>query len=242
MCKQFTKLLALFVCLGLLLGLSGCTDPDANAVAGSDTATTTTATTTTVATTTTTEAPTTTTTAAPVPEEPIVAGGTAFRLGDRTFHLGDDATELLAFLGEPLKTMGPGGNPVYDGFDMSYYYPHISFTTFRPTNQNIEFIHQVYFTDDYYNLNGVSLGSSAQEFASVFPNYEDLGEVSAEDNSGLFTIDPYYPNLVDQYEHVWCYVYRGENALWCIDFDMDKTAALRVKLQYTFGKDFYYND
>ncbi len=233
--------LSLLVCVAMLCGLTGC--GDANTPSTDNSTTTAAATTTTVATTTTTEAPTTTTTAAPVPEEPIVAGGTAFRLGDRTFHLGDDATELLAFLGEPLKAVGPSGDSMYDGDSTVYYYPDIAVCVFQPYGRDICVISQVSFGTDYYHLNGVSVGSSAAELEKAFPNMDCFGYLPTRGDNRINYFSPYLPDLP---LYTWEYFsfgkdgQYGKESYWNIYLCEDKSRILRIDLIYSalWQKDF----
>ena len=208
---RFSKTIALFLGIGMLFGLAGCTAFDVPSAAG-DTTTTTTA---------------TATTARAGETDTITAGGRTFALGDSTCRLGDDATALLAFLGEPLKVSGPREDAFYDGVSTTYYYAHAAVETFRMKDQENAIIWHVFLGDGYYKINDISVGDSYQEIEGALTDYQCDGYAPTATAGKPDDFAPCLPSLP---AFTWEYDSRGEYAMWSVFFGEDQSAVLRIEL------------
>lgn len=157
MCKQLTKILALFLCLGLLLGLTGCTDPGVNTVVGGDTATTTTAS-------------ETTTTTALASGEALIDADFVIEANGETISLTDNFSDITNRLGEPLsKDAGTEKYAnqwawKYDGFAVLH-------RETEPANDNTEMF--FLFDDTVATARGVRVGDTVETLYERYWEQDD---------------------------------------------------------------------
>lgn len=170
------RMICWLMCGAVLVACAGCDntpdEPTGGEVTTVTTVTTTVATTTADSTTPTSTEPTAapTTTAAPT-EKPQI-GGPTFTIDGKTFEMGTSPDALLAHLGEPNEvTFTTTESRVDDCTVVQRWYDHMIVETYceKPReevdekNTDGHILWRVYFTDDHYSFNGVSVGDTAEK-------------------------------------------------------------------------------
>ncbi|MBO4413153.1 MAG: hypothetical protein IKX86_06450 [Clostridia bacterium] len=103
------------------------------------------------------------------------AGGTGIRIGD-------DMSEVLASLGEPLKYF-EAASCAFNGLDKTYTYSGFVITT-RPDGER-DLVNSILLTDDSAStVEGVYIGCSAERAADAYPSCEKLENVIRAEKGG----------------------------------------------------------
>ena len=113
-------------------------------------------------------------------------GGSSFTLAGEVFTMGESPDRLLRLLGEPKETFHYADS-LYDGTDYYYHFEDVWVAAFCPTDSNESFLTDVYFLNNEYSFDGISVGSTAADLKRVV----SVPEQAAED-------EPIYPRFCYQ--------------------------------------------
>ena len=106
-----------------------------------------------------TDAPTTAPTSKPTPA--LQTGGSSFTIDGLTFTMDTSPQKLLEHLGKPDKVT-EAVEPLLTGIQKDYYYSHMVVETFSMEKVTDEILTAVYFTDDHYSVDGVTVGDTVK--------------------------------------------------------------------------------